>query len=52
MQIMAIAYPAIQIAMVTHGGGGQHTWDVTYEEYNVFNWVRLHLSPNKTLAYL
>ncbi|KAK0609383.1 hypothetical protein DIS24_g12324 [Lasiodiplodia hormozganensis] len=37
--IMAIAYPAIQIAMVTHGGGGQHTWDVTYEEYNVFNWL-------------
>lgn len=52
MQIMAIAYPAIQIAMVTHGGGGQHTWDVTYEEYNVFNWVRLYLSLNQPSAHL
>ncbi|THV78795.1 hypothetical protein D6D29_07394 [Aureobasidium pullulans] len=25
------------IAMVTHGGGGKHTWDVTYAEYYIFN---------------
>ncbi|KAF2145321.1 uncharacterized protein K452DRAFT_220412 [Aplosporella prunicola CBS 121167] len=37
--IMAIAYPALQIAMVVYGGGGKHTWDVTYEEYNIFNWL-------------
>ncbi|KAL1651895.1 hypothetical protein SLS58_000018 [Diplodia intermedia] len=37
--IMAIAYPAIQIAMVVHGGGGKHSWDVTYAEYNDFNWL-------------
>ncbi|GME62570.1 hypothetical protein GTA08_BOTSDO13540 [Neofusicoccum parvum] len=37
--LMAITYPALQIAMVTHGGGGKHTWDVTYEEYNTFNWL-------------
>lgn len=41
LQLMAITYPALQIAMVTHGGGGKHTWDVTYEEYNTFNWVRV-----------
>ncbi|THZ80272.1 hypothetical protein D6C84_07554 [Aureobasidium pullulans] len=35
--IMAILYPALQIAMVTHGGGGKHTWDVTYAEYYIFN---------------
>ncbi|KAF2087649.1 hypothetical protein K490DRAFT_73584 [Saccharata proteae CBS 121410] len=36
---MAIAYPTIQIVMVTCGGGGKHTWDVTYAEYNIFNWL-------------
>ncbi|KAI4745854.1 hypothetical protein E4T50_03817 [Aureobasidium sp. EXF-12298] len=25
------------IAMVVHGGGGKHTWDVTYAEYYIFN---------------
>ncbi|KKY13323.1 putative integral membrane protein [Diplodia seriata] len=39
LAIMAIAYPAIQIAMVVHGGGGKHSWDVTYAEYNDFNWL-------------
>lgn len=39
LQIMAILYPALQIAMVTHGGGGKHTWDVTYAEYYIFNKV-------------
>ncbi|OJD40604.1 uncharacterized protein BKCO1_1000445 [Diplodia corticola] len=37
--IMAIAYPIIQIAMVEYGGGGKHSWDVTYAEYNDFNWL-------------
>ncbi|KAI5243437.1 hypothetical protein E4T43_04126 [Aureobasidium subglaciale] len=35
--IMAILYPILQIAMVTRGGGGKHTWDVTYAEYYIFN---------------
>lgn len=39
-QIMAILYPALQIAMVVSGGGGKHTWDVTYAEYYTFNKVR------------
>lgn len=38
---MAIAYPGLQIAMIRHGGGGKHAWDVTYAEYNIFNWVSL-----------
>jgi len=38
-QIMAMLYPILQIAMVAHGGGGKHTWDVTYAEYYVFNKV-------------
>lgn len=40
LQIMAITYPALQIAMVIDGGGGRHIWDVTYAQYNLFNWVR------------
>jgi hypothetical protein len=39
-QIMATLYPILQIAMVVHGGGGKHTWDVTYAEYYTFNKVR------------
>ncbi|KAH0293785.1 hypothetical protein M436DRAFT_71545 [Aureobasidium namibiae CBS 147.97] len=35
--IMAMLYPILQIAMVAHGGGGKHTWDVTYAEYYIFN---------------
>ncbi|KAI5198180.1 hypothetical protein E4T39_06935 [Aureobasidium subglaciale] len=35
--IMAILYPILQIVMVTRGGGGRHTWDVTYAEYYTFN---------------
>ncbi|KAF4310885.1 hypothetical protein GTA08_BOTSDO13540 [Botryosphaeria dothidea] len=37
--IMAITYPALQIAMVIDGGGGRHIWDVTYAQYNLFNWL-------------
>lgn len=37
---MAILYPTLQIAMVANGGGGKHTWDVTYAEYYTFNKVR------------
>ncbi|KAI4717428.1 hypothetical protein E4T48_06380 [Aureobasidium sp. EXF-10727] len=35
--IMAMLYPILQIAMVVRGGGGKHTWDVTYAEYYTFN---------------
>ncbi|KAH0164812.1 hypothetical protein KCU67_g4982, partial [Aureobasidium melanogenum] len=35
--IMAILYPTLQIVMVVRGGGGKHTWDVTYAEYYTFN---------------
>lgn len=41
---MAMLYPILQIAMVVHGGGGKHTWDVTYAEYYTFNKVRSPLT--------
>ena len=37
--MMAVAYPAIQTAMVTYGGGGQRIYDVTYHEYYIFHWL-------------
>jgi hypothetical protein len=48
VQIMAILYPILQIAMVVHGGGGKHTWDVTYAEYYLFNKVRHTQRKNTT----
>ncbi|KKY29964.1 putative integral membrane protein [Diaporthe ampelina] len=33
---MAITYPIYQIIMITRGGGGLHTWDVTYTQFEVF----------------
>ena len=36
---MAVAYPAIQIAMVQYGGAGKHIYDITYEEYYHYKWV-------------
>lgn len=36
---MAVAYPALQIAMVQYGGAGKHMFDVTYIEYYYYHWV-------------
>ena len=38
---LAFVYPVLQLVMVTQGGGGKHVWDVTYDEYNLFNKVCL-----------
>lgn len=37
--LMAIAYPALQMAMVLGGGAGKHIYDVSYSEYYVYKWV-------------
>ena len=42
-------YPILQIAMVVHGGGGKHTWDVTYAEYYVFN--KVWKSPRQNMLH-
>ncbi|KAK8220930.1 hypothetical protein IWZ01DRAFT_477862 [Phyllosticta capitalensis] len=39
--IMAVAYPALQIAMVQYGGAGKHMFDVTYIEYYYYHWLAL-----------
>lgn len=39
--LMAIAYPALQIAMVVFGGAGKHIYDVTYVNYYYYKWVSL-----------
>lgn len=39
--LMAIAYPALQIAMVVYGGAGKHIYDVKYVEYYHYKWVSL-----------
>ncbi|CAN9364543.1 unnamed protein product [Alternaria alternata] len=31
--LLSMAYPALQIAMVQHGGAGKHFYDITYQEY-------------------
>lgn len=33
---MAVTYPIYQIVMINSGGGGLHTWDVTYSQFEVF----------------
>lgn len=38
-QLLAVAYPVLQIAIVKYGGGGKHMYDVTYHEFYMFNWV-------------
>ncbi|KAE9990508.1 hypothetical protein EG327_001307 [Venturia inaequalis] len=37
--ILALAYPALQLAMVTYGGSGKHIYDCTYEEQYVFKYL-------------
>ncbi|KAE9975871.1 hypothetical protein BLS_002377 [Venturia inaequalis] len=37
--ILALAYPALQLAMVTYGGSGKHIYDCTYEEQCVFKYL-------------
>ncbi|KAK5120367.1 hypothetical protein LTR85_006306 [Meristemomyces frigidus] len=37
--VLAVAYPALQIAMVNYGGAGQHIYDITYHEYYVYHWI-------------
>ncbi len=37
--LMAVAYPALQIAMIQYGGAGKHIFDVTYEEYYHYKWL-------------
>lgn len=37
--LMAVAYPALQIAMVRYGGAGKHIFDVTYEESYHYKWL-------------
>lgn len=39
--IMAVAYPALQIAMVVYGGAGKHIYDVSYVEYYHYKWVSI-----------
>ena len=44
--LLAMAYPALQIAMITYGGAGKHFFDVTYQEYFHYKYVRLrNLKP-------
>jgi hypothetical protein len=38
-QILAVAWPALQIAMVQYGGAGKHMYDVTYHEFYMVNWL-------------
>ncbi|POS70312.1 hypothetical protein DHEL01_v211293 [Diaporthe helianthi] len=33
---VAVTYPIYQIVMINSGGGGLHTWDVTYSRFQVF----------------
>ncbi|KAG6360732.1 hypothetical protein INS49_011798 [Diaporthe citri] len=33
---VAVTYPIYQIVMITGGGGGLHTWDVRYTQFEVF----------------
>lgn len=37
--LLALAYPAIQIAMVQYAGAGKHIFDVTYTEYYNYKWL-------------
>lgn len=37
--LLAIAYPALQIAMVVYGGAGQHIYDVTYRNFQAYHWI-------------
>lgn len=37
--LLAMAYPALQIAMVQYGGAGKHFFDVTYQEYYHYKYV-------------
>ncbi|KXJ91670.1 hypothetical protein Micbo1qcDRAFT_194737 [Microdochium bolleyi] len=34
--LACLLYPIFQIIMVVKGGGGTHTWDVTYTQYRTF----------------
>lgn len=36
---LAVAYPALQMAMVIYGGAGKHIYDVSYAEYYMYTWV-------------
>lgn len=38
--LLAIAYPSLQIAMVKYGGAGKHFYDITYQEYFHYKYVR------------
>lgn len=44
--LLAVAYPALQIAMVTYGGAGKHMFDITYQEYDIYKWVRTDSSSS------
>lgn len=37
--LLAVAYPALQIAMVVYGGAGQHIYDVTYQNFYAYHWI-------------
>jgi hypothetical protein len=37
--LLAMAYPALQIAMVQYGGAGKHFYDITYQEYFYYKLV-------------
>jgi hypothetical protein len=37
--LLAMAYPALQIAMVQYGGAGKHFYDITYQEYYHYKFV-------------
>jgi hypothetical protein len=44
--VLAVAYPSLQIAMITMGGAGKHMFDITYQEYYRYKWV-WHLIPQR-----
>lgn len=44
--LMAIAYPALQIAMVVYGGAGKHIYDVSYVEFYHYKWVSPFEAPS------
>ncbi|KAG9189050.1 hypothetical protein G6011_05918 [Alternaria panax] len=37
--LLSMAYPALQIAMVQHGGAGKHFYDITYQEYSHYKYL-------------
>ncbi|KAF3043003.1 hypothetical protein E8E12_010001 [Didymella heteroderae] len=45
--LLAMAYPALQIAMVQYGGAGKHFYDITYQEYFHYK----YLAPSASIVF-